>query len=269
MLDEYRELYREAANSIPGWETMDRNDLCRLYIANEHDSECQNKYFSALMCRYWNLIPKFYNISHNLADPIDCYNWLIDAILYTLKHRRWEDEDASIANDPQGPDKMINRCMKSCRLIHYQFYNRKKRRKEYNIVSLEDLKESLNSDSPDIEDPSANIDISEIDMSFCIREIFMKKEYFLAFILDLICMDDVFESEDDKVKFNLKRVSKLFRNIDERHLRIFADRYNLPYEQVYQAAILAKNVPAPKLTSKIQETLLRLKHSDLIKSIMD
>ena len=57
--------------------------------------------------------------------------------------------------------------------------------------------------------------------------------------------------------------------LNELTLQIFADRYNLPYEQVYQAAILAKNVPAPKLTSKIQETLLRLKHSDLIKSIMD
>ena len=268
MLDEYKILYQEVAKDLEGWQTIDKNELCRLYVTYEHDETLRNQYLSAIICRYWHLIGKFYALSKNLADPIDCYNWLVDAVMYTLKHRRWEDSDASISNDPQGPDKMINRCMKSCRLIHYQFFNRKKRRKEYQIVSLDELKDAMNTDSFDIEDPESNVDIEEIDLKFYIRSVFLQKQYFLAFVLDLVSMDNVFEQDEFTIKFNLKRVAKLFRQIDRGYVDTFAYRYDLDVESVHQAAILAKNVPSVKLTAKIQESLLKLKHSKLFKQHM-
>lgn len=268
MLDEYRNLYEVAANHITGWKDMDKSDLCRLCLANEYDPIRYNEYLSAVICRYWGLIGKFYNQSKNLADPSDCYDWLIHSILYAFKHRQWENPNSPMYGDPKGPDKIINRCMKSSRLIHYQFYNRKKRRKEYNLVSMEELQSNLNSDTLNIEDESANIYTSDLDVNFYINQVFREKEYFLAFILDLICRDDVFNSDDNKVEFNLKKLVKQFKSIDEFYLKDFANNYQIDYDEVHQAAILAKNVSENKLKYKIEDMLLRLKHSKLIKDII-
>lgn len=268
MLDEYKELYKVAADHIHSWETMDKNDLCRECIKHEHEPEIYNQYLSAIICRYWSLIGKFYNQSTNLAEPIDCYDWLIHAILYAFKHRQWENPDSAMYNDPSGPDKIINRCMKSSRLIHYQFYNRKKRRKDYQLVSIDELRENLNSDSFDIEDDSMNIDEQELDIIYQINQIFRKKEYFLAFILDCICNESVFESDGVSISFNLKHLVKKFKSIDENYLQNFAEKYDLEIDEVYQAAILAKNIPESKIKIKIEDTLLRLKHSELVKSII-
>lgn len=266
MLAEYRDLYKHSASLIPETLTMDKNDLVRECIRKENTAD-YDIYISALLYRYWGLIAKFYSMSTNLATPEDCYSWLIDSIMYALNHRQWENPESAIYNDPKGPDKVINRCMKSSRLIFYQFQNRKKRKKEYQYVSIESLKEELNSDCIDIEDESSRFDDSSFDIPFLIEQTFRKKEYFLAFLLDCICIEDVFDFTEGYTQFNLKRLSKYFRKIDIDYVKYFSKKYNIEYDLVYQAAILAKNVPDSKLTAKIEDTLLRLKHSDLVKNI--
>ena len=267
MLDDYKKLFQDRAEAVKDWETMDKSQLCRECLANEH-SYLYDNYVAALICRYWGLISKFYASSTNLAEPEDCYNWLIDSIMYALKHRQWENPEANIYNDPKGPDKVINRCMKSSRLIFYQFKNRKKRRKEYQFVSIEAMREEMNTDSIDLEDESARLDDISFDVPFIIEQTFRKKEYFLAFILDCICIEDVFDSDEaGHITFNIKRLARYFRQIDDKYVKYFANKYNLEYDQVYQAAILAKNVPDSKLTVKIEDTLLRLKHSEIVKNL--
>lgn len=267
MLDEYKESYKLAASRIKGWESIDKSELCKLCLANESDPDLYNSYLAAVICRYWPLISKFYNQSMNLAEPSDCYDWLIHSIMYAFKHRQWENCKSAVFNDPKGPDKVINRCMKSSRLIHYQFYNRKKRRKDYQLISIDELKENLNSDF-DIEDDKFNIDESDLDMTYYIYNIFKKKEYFLSFILDCICNEDVFEKSDNHTTFNLKYLVKRFKDIDTVYIKTFSERYDINEDEVFQAAILAKNIPDSKLRSKIEDILLRLKHSDLIKNIL-
>lgn len=266
MLDEYKVLYKQCASLIPDSLTMDKNELCRLCLKYENTPDYDN-YIGAIIYRYWNLVPKFYSISTNLAEPEDCYSWLVDAVMYALKHRQWENPESNIYNDPKGPDKVINRCMKSSRLIFYQFQNRKKRRKDYQLVSIEGLKEDLDTDSIDLEDESSRLDDVGLDVHFLIQQTFNKKEYFLAFILDFILIEDVFDSIEHKVKFNLKRLSRYFRKLDSDYVQYFADKYQIDYNTVYQAAILAKNIPDSKLTAKIEDTLLRLKHSELVKTL--
>ena len=268
MLDEYKHVYLKSAVLVPQWDKIDKNDLCRKCLEKENTFEF-NHYLAALICRYWGLIAKFYRISSNLAQPEDCYNWLIDAIMYALKHRQWENPDSPIYNERTGPDKVINRCMKSSRLIFYQFSNRKKRKKEYQLISIEGLKEETNSDALDIEDDDALIDECSIDVEYMIEQTFRRKEYFLAFILDCICIEDVFEFSNEGIEFNIKRLARYFRQIDENYIRYFSNKYSIDFDTVYQAAILAKNIPDTKLTGRIQELLLRLKHSDLIKLLVN
>lgn len=267
MLDEYKNLYIQKASNIKDWDKVDKNYLCKKCLEFESDKTVYDEYMAALICRYWNLIPKFYSMSTNLAEPEDCYNWLIDSIMYALKHRQWENPDSPIFGDPKGPDKVINRCMKSSRLIFYQFKNRKKRRKEYQFVSIDELKENLESDYFDIEDPSAKVDEDSIDIEFFIEQTFNKKEYFLSFILDQVFHEDVFESEDNKYFFSLKKLVKRFKDIDSSYAEYFSDKYSIDKDSVIQAIILAKNIPESKIKHRIEELLLRLRHSKIIKDI--
>ena len=126
MLDEYKNLYCECANNyIKGWKQIDKNQLCNLYIEHENDSKLSQAYLSAIIYKYWKLIPKFYSISYNVVQPEDVYEWLLSSILYALKHRSWLKKDSSIYMDKNGPDKVINRCMKCRRFTYYQAINRK------------------------------------------------------------------------------------------------------------------------------------------------
>lgn len=269
MLDEYKSGYLNVAQQLKDWDTIDKNQLCRDCLANENNPELYNIYMSAIICRYWGLIPKFYKISENLATPLDCYNWLLDSIFYAFKHRQWENPDSAIYNDPTGPDKVINRCMKSSRLIHYQYFNRKKRRKNYQHISIEEFKEKFNTDSFDLEDSDSELDLDDLDVKDFVKQRFNNKEYFLAFILDCICFEDVYDYDQSTYKFNMKKLCKIFKNIDENYIHIFAFRYNLDYETVYQAAILSKNINPNRLASKIKDSLLRLKHCNFIMNCVE
>ena len=130
--------------------------------------------------------------------------------MYAIKHRQWENPESSIYNDHNGPDKVINRCMKSSRLIYYQFNNRKKRRKDYQLISIETLRDKMNSDIVELEDTSANLDDCSIDIHFMIEQTFKRKEFFLAFILDCICIEDVFDKTNlnRQIRSNLDTINK-------------------------------------------------------------
>ena len=127
MLDENKELCRRTADIIPEWTSMSKNDLCRAYVANKGNEAAQNAYLSAILYRYWNLISKYYymGVGVNRASPEECYDWLVDSVCCCVNSASWEDPNSSIYKDPNGPDKVINRCMKCARLTYYQFINRK------------------------------------------------------------------------------------------------------------------------------------------------
>ena len=152
MLEEYKELCRKAANFAPGWQELSKNDLCREYVKNKGNATLQNAYISAILYRYWNLISKYYYQSANCATPEECYGWLVDSVSCCVNLAAWENPDSSIYNDPNGPDKVINRCMKCARLTYYQFINRKKRRDEIGMLSVDELKELYGNGAPEPED---------------------------------------------------------------------------------------------------------------------
>ena len=147
MLENTREFFRNNANKIDNWEKLSKNDLCYQYLENVNNKEIQEACFSALVYKYWPLISKYYYKCSNVATMEDCYDWLINSITYALTHARWNDPDSSIYKDPNGPDKVINRYMKCSRLTYYQFINRKKRKDNFGILSLDELLNMSNNSS--------------------------------------------------------------------------------------------------------------------------
>ncbi len=260
MLEECKEAYRREANLIPGWENLSKNDLCYGYIEHSDNPVLQSAYFGALMCKYWPLIPKYYYMCSNVASFDDCYNWLIDSISYALKHRRWEDPDSSIYQDPNGPDKVINRYMKCARLTFYQFINRKKRKDNFGMLSLDELL-NVSESSTDSEDYSFSEDNSRIDLDEFIKQQYLKKDYFLAFMLYFILTEDVFDYIDGKAVFNVKKLAKHIRHINEETGILFAETYNLIPDEVNTVIKnYCTNLSSNLIYSKIEYNLLKIKH---------
>ena len=264
MLDEYRELCREKASIIPNWKNIPKNDLFRQYIEHEDDQYLRDAYYCAIMYKYWPAIQHYHYACNQLAPPEECYNWLVRAVTYTLKHRRWEDPTSSIYQDPDGPDKMVNRSLKSARLTYYQYLNRYKRKEDFGLLSYEQLKEDYDTVNFDLVDEHNNVNINTLDLAQYIKRIFYKKDYFLAFMLDAILNEDCFSTtKDGYSKIEYKKLKKRLRHIDDRQAQIFAERYNIPIEEVRNSL---KYLPCSpnKLNQKIEANILNLRHDEFI-----
>ena len=260
MLEEYRLQCKEKANAIQGWEALSKNELCNKYIETE-DAALKDAYLAAILYRYWKLIPKFYYQSANVCTPEDCYDWLVESVLCALNCKRWTESDSSIYKDPNGPDKVINRAMKCARLNFYQFINRKKRKDNFGLLSLDELKENLHDNSNDIEDPETGVnDETILSVKEYIKDVFNGKEYFLAFMLDCIVTENIFDRESDVTRLNQKSLTKLLRELDTIYAKQFANRYDFEVSRVLHALAYCQGLTSTKIQSKIEYNLLKLKH---------
>lgn len=273
MLDEYKELCRVAANSAPGWEKLSKNDLCRAYVNSKGNDVLQNAYLSAILYRYWNLIGKYYYQSANCATPEECYGWLVDSVSCCVNLAAWENPSSSIYNDPNGPDKVINRCMKCARLTYYQFINRKKRKNDFGLLSTDELYELYGSEIPEPRDYGQDVDVGDIVIQQYIIELFQRKDYFVAFMIDCILFTNVFDITVDKQHdtvwsdFNLRKLCNEIKSLDDEYIKSFSSRYELEYEDVQKAYRYVKDVPPTNIRKKVIQAFEILKHSDFIKSI--
>ena len=272
MLDEYKELCKTSADLIPNWSEMSKNDLCRLYVSAKDDEILQNAYFSAILYKYWGLISKYYNMSANCASPEDCYDWLVDSVSCCVNDVSWENPNSSIYNDPNGPDKVINRCMKCARLTYYQFINRKKRRDDFGLLSIEELKETWGNTTCEPQDTSQNIDVSEFVIQQYIIDQFLKKNYFVSFLVYFIITADVFDvsisSSVKTSKFNIRKVCKLLKEMSENDLNLFSNYTNIDIELVKLASKYIISVPSSNMKKKVVQSLETLQHSKLFQSLL-
>lgn len=265
MLDDYKNQCKASADLVlKDWQQLTKNDLCKAYIQNEEDSVLSNAYFSALLYKYWNLIPKFYVQSSNVAEPEDVYNWLVDSISYALKHRRWTQEDSSIYKDSTGPDKVINRRMKCARLTYYQFLNRKKRKQDFDLLSLDELKEDYQ-DNLDISDVEHDLTNTNIDLKEYIINTFNNKDYFLAFLLTILSTEDVFENGT----FSYKKTIKHFKRIDASYCIAFAHYYDIDVEAVLNTLKYFQKRSTLYLKHKIEYYLCLLSHNKSFKEVLN
>lgn len=273
MLDEYKEAFRRCADLIDGWQDLSKNDLCRRYVENKDNPHLQNSYFAAIMYRYWHLIPKYYYMSSNVATEEDCYEWLEDSVYGCLKATSWDREDSSIYKDPNGPDKVINRCMKCARLTYYQFINRKKRKDNFGLLSLDEMTELFGTTVSEPES-SENVeqDIARWAIDDYVKKSFSNKDYFVAVMVDAICSQEVFDVVVNKdtgmtTKFNVKKLTKFMSNITDEYVFEFARKYDLMVEDVEKGMSYFRFQKPPTIKAKIQTNLEKLQHDSFFKML--
>ena len=291
MLEEYKQTYMNSANRISNWRDINKNTLCNMYI-DETNPMKKESYFSAIVCNYWGYIYKFYGISSNIATVYDVYNWLIDSIVYALEHKAWRNPKSSIYQDPNGPDKVINRQIRCRRFTAYQNFNRYKRKPQFMDVSIDELDDEGYNSSAYCDPTDMGKEVrGEVTINNLIKKHFESQEYLTAFIIDNIAYGDIFVTgkerlsesiEEDKSqkenpqehkdkKFSAtvttERYSRTLlvqklKELSENDAPYFAKRYNLPEEVVKQKVMkYCKDCDSTYLQKLIDNTLTSLKYT--------
>lgn len=253
MLEEIKASYVRTANGIPNWRNLDKNTLLNLYIDNEEDDILSNAYFACIVCKYWPAIGKYYTKSKKSVDIEECYDWLIHALTYALKNRKWRDPSSAMYHDKNGPDKVVNRCIASTRNIFYQASNTAKRRVNYQSDSIERQIEAFG-DAADALSLCDNDAVDKNDAATAIVSEFIGRgDYISAIIVDQIAFQDSFKENKEKEErtflnefgekekeeyyrysylFDERKLVKNLNHIDERYVRYFCSMYLVEYEDV-------------------------------------
>ena len=268
MLDEYKQIYTECADLIPNWKKMSKSELANGYLDHEGES-IANSYFSALMCKYWNLIGSYYYKQDvKIASETDCYDWLIEGITRALDKRVWKDPDNVLYNDKIGAEKAMTVCISSARLTFYQYTQHDKRSLNYTLLSLDALQEN-SSDGFFIpyEDEYETLHSYLKDL---ITEYFDKKDYFVCFMIDALFNANVLVDKTGNLDYNvnINRFCRYIDETDESRLLIFANENDLDKDSVIHAFSYIRNMPHYRLHYNINRVVNLLKHDETLHSLL-
>ena len=267
MVSEMRQICASSADAMikdVDWRKCDKNLLFNKYVEVESVNKAlAGAYISAILVRYW------YTIGHNVlrgsgkCSEEECYNWLVDALMYTLEHKAWLDPSKTVYGDKNGPDKCLNIKLECTRKVFYLYSNSQKRKKDFSDnISLEGLIEvcgdcELASDEHLDIDAKVNPLVSEL-----VVDEFIHKNYMASFIIDGVVNGDVFDvSQDEKgvySQFNKRKLNRYLNSIDVSYSDIFAKKYKLPRQDVEDAILTCKTLSRARIQSIIANTFSKL-----------
>lgn len=267
MLDEYKQIYIECANLIPNWQKLSKSELANLYIENE-DNDLANSYFSALMCKYWNLIGSYYYKQHvKIASETDCYDWLIEGITRALNKRVWKDPNNVLFKDKIGPEKAMTICISSTRLTFYQYTQHDNRSLNYTLLSLDQLQE--NSSDGFFIPYEDKYETTQIYLKGLITDFFNKKDYFVCFFIDALFNANIVDKNELlDYNVNINRFFKYIREMNDEYLNRFSIEYGLDVDSVIKAFSYIENMPHYRVHSNINRVINVLKHNDTLYSLL-
>ena len=253
MLKEYKKLYQQQADLLPG-----HRDLTQVELADGYNAggPLKDSYLSAIVVRYWNIIDKMIYKDYGLYDPKEAYDWFMDALLYILNDQPWHREGTTVYKDPKGVEKSLNTCVKCSRANWFQASNRHKRRINHNLSSLEALSEEYK----DAYVPRELIIDTSLDNSYAylVCEAFKRQQYLLCLVIDVIVNDLKFDKELDNrsLIFNIK---KCIKTLPANYPKLFAETYNLDPKTVEKSFSYIYNMSDTKLKQGIENYLYVLK----------
>lgn len=225
LVDSYN-LFLNNARRMPDFKVGTKEDfndielLANRYVKAEasHDKELMSSCLSALMVRYWYMIPFLYEKSKSLRlDIEDMVGFLYDALIKAFKYKSWLDTSKDVSNEKNGAEKCINRCIDSVRQAAFQQSNTDSRKMSYLTYSMEESIERFG-------DSSETLEVSEEDHYSSVKEIIdyqlKKKDVLGALLVDSIVFNDCFVKD----KFS---ITKMISGIQFDYINSFKNRYDI------------------------------------------
>lgn len=259
-----KSIYKENASLIPGWRKLGRSELCRRYLQyKDVNQQLAQSYLSAIIYNFWNVIQHdYYSQQVKMASETDCYEWVIDSILYCLNKHVWTDPDSQLYKDPNGPEKAINVSIVSGRANYYVARNRDKRKVQLESISLDKLQED-SSDSYFL--PYFDTDDTCLYYLYDkVRDYFTKKDYFASFAIHAIITFDfqIQYSEDGNMYtvFSDTQLKHYLRNMSDDDYNYFSEMYDINLCDVKYAAKYVKDLTYDRMSRNLNNLFNTLKH---------
>ena len=264
MLESYKKSYEQYADIyIEDWRTWNKNILINKYLEVEDNPALANAYISAIIVRYWSKFEGYYYSSKKSTEAETCLEWLIRAILWGLKARKWKDPTSKLFTDPNGPDKVMNRCIRSAKQGWFQDSNAAKRKLNFGIESIEKLQDSLGELAPLPLYEEEELSASYLDINNLISKSFDNQDYITAFVINGIVNYDVFTHTRDErgkkwIQFSKRKLLKYFRHMDEQFCSTFSLHFFKSSEDVRSAVQSCKALTKSKLKIAINRCMKKL-----------
>lgn len=274
-------------NAVDGWESIEKNKLANLCIEHEGMDD-YDRYVSALICKYLYKNSTLKGRFGNYLSDEELDDRIVDGVLRALKYRSWLREGTSVYGDPSGPDKTINRCIKTqCQVYKRLNFGTKGKNNAYNR-KIRYFTESLDSFQEDYGDYYYNLldteNRSSSSLDYLIED-YAEKDLLNAIILDNICYQDSIkeevttknvvneEGEEDKVKvsrftFDKRKLMKNLYYMNNNYMVYFADKYNVNVNELYNINELISKSRRREISDKIDKLLNSIRNnSSLIESL--
>ena len=271
MLDGNKKMCEETADSRIkdlNWRKCNKNILFDRYCEEEtRNPELASAYVAAILVRYWHTIGSNVYRGKGMCSAEECFDWLLDSLLYTLEHKAWRDPSKTVYGDPNGPDKCLNLKLSCTRKVFYLYSNSMKRKDSFNNqVSLDGLMEVCgDAELAKIADSAAVEMITESDpvVFELVVDEFNHKNYMASFIIDGLVNADVFKVSQKKdgfySEFSKNKLTRHINTIDDAYVKFFAKRYRLSEPDVQVAADSCKQLKSSNIKKVLESTFNKLR----------
>lgn len=262
-------MHLQKASAVPGWDTMNKNDLINKYIDAKGDKRSEEAYLSAIICRYWWAISKYEKTSHkSIQDSTIYYDWLVNAILKATKNKKWRDPKNKLYTDVNGPDKVVNRCIISQRLEWYQSANKQRRRLNINASSIEHLQDELGDGAPIPQFEDNELNGGMLEIKSMVNKFVSEGDFVDAFIVSGIVGYNLFDTvKDSKGKkqlvFNQKKLLRYLHNMTIDDCEFFSYIYGIPLKTVIDAKDKCQSISRYKMKVFVRRGMNKIKEAYL------
>lgn len=242
-------VFKKNADLINQWTFMTKTQLANGYCDAQdgNDVSMMDAYFSALMCKYWYMIPYLYsrrNKGINISID-DVIGWVSDGLLVGFKLRSWKDPSKPISRDPKGAEKVFNQCITSTVQMFYRAQSAYKRKlssaTNYLVYSLDKMSDDYDEDRVRFDDSIDNsyeiVEDVDDSTSNLINYLVKTKKVIYALIIDTINIGNEEFLNKRKIGRNLE---SLLHNKD--YIKSFSNNYNVDVKLLESYASKVSNM---------------------------
>ena len=258
------------------YETTDIKVLADGYCsAIDHDDDNnKNRYFSALMLRFWYQISKIQNRNYGInLDYDEFLSWVQEGINYAMKYRVWQNPDKH-CNAQQA----INQCINTICLQHYYNLNSVKDKANHYTISLDktiDTDGKVTVGDLLVDSAATNYIENEIadDSTYHIIKTYLAKNKIIeGIILNTIAYEDCSrqvketdkatnETDENysvpkvKTEFYARKCVSILANLPKDFVKAFSTYYNVDKNKIEAAYIALTKASSTKINRWLKRTL--------------
>ena len=267
MLDDIRRVYESNADVyLPNWRGTDKNRLCFDYTKATSGVN-KDAILSAVISKFWYVFDIYARRCIKFMSAESSYDMYIDSIKYILEKAVWDDENSTVYNDKNAPEKCLIVCMKSRRLNKIRDLSRHKEIVNLQPLSIEkyieDYGEYTETNLTTFDDKDSDLLIDNVH--FIISNCLKKKQYFRSLMIYLLSTSAYPFDRIEGKHF----IYDSLRNINEVFCAEFAKTFEVDLDTIKELFESYKNLSKWELRTKINNAIAQLKNCTDIREMLN